>query len=182
MARASNELNAVDALAEMAAGRLTAEALTRACLERIGARDSVVRAFTYLDPERALAEARSRDRAGKAGSRGPLNGLPFGVKDIIDTHDMPTAYGSPIHAGHQPSADAACVALGREAGAVMLGKTVTTEFALRNPGTTANPHDLDRTPEDRRADRPPRSPTSWCRSPSARRPAGRSSVPHPIAV
>jgi amidase len=75
-----------------------------------------------------------------------LNGLPFGVKDIIDTHDMPTAYGSPIHARHQPSADAACVALAREAGAVMLGKTVTTEFALRHPGPTANPHDLDRTP------------------------------------
>lgn len=146
MARAPNELDATEALAAMAAGRLTAEALTRACLERIGTRDSVVRAFAYLDPERALAEARLRDRAGQAGSRGPLNGLPFGVKDIIDTHDMPTAYGSPIHAGHQPSADAACVALAREAGAVMLGKTVTTEFALRQPGPTANPHGLAHTP------------------------------------
>jgi len=72
--------------------------------------------------------------------------LPIGVKDIIDTHDMPTQYGSPIQAGHRPSADAACVALAREAGAVMLGKTVTTEFALRHPGPTANPHDLAHTP------------------------------------
>jgi Asp-tRNA(Asn)/Glu-tRNA(Gln) amidotransferase A subunit family amidase len=75
-----------------------------------------------------------------------LNGLPIGVKDIIDTHDMPTHYGSPIHAGHRPSADAACVALAREAGAVMLGKTATTEFALRHPGPTANPHNVAHTP------------------------------------
>ena len=144
MVRAPNELDATEALAAMAAGRLTAEALTRACLDRVGARDAVVRAFAFLDPERALAEARTRDRAGQA--RGALNGLPFGVKDIIDTHDMPTHYGSPIHAGHRPSADAACVALAREAGAVMLGKTVTTEFALRHPGPTANPHDPAHTP------------------------------------
>ena len=146
MGKAPNELNAIEALANVAAGRLTAEAMTRACLDRIGARDAVVRAFAWLDPERALTEARSRDHAGQAGSRGPLHGLPFGVKDIIDTHDMPTSYGSPIHAGHRPSADAACVALAREAGAVMLGKTVTTEFALRHPGPTANPHDLAHTP------------------------------------
>ena len=146
MAQAPNEWDAIEAVAAMAAGRLSAEDLTRACLERIGARDSVVHAFASLDAERALAEARSRDRAGERGSRGPLFGLPFGVKDIIDTHDMPTSYGSPIHAGHRPSADAACVALAREAGAVMLGKTVTTEFALRHPGPTANPHDLAHTP------------------------------------
>ncbi len=76
MARSPNELDAIEALAAMASGRLTAEALTRACLERIGARDSVVRAFAHLDPERALAEARSRDRAREAGSPGRLNGLP----------------------------------------------------------------------------------------------------------
>ena len=140
---APNELDAVDALAALAAGRLSCEALTRACLERIAVRDGVVRAFAYLDPERALAEAQTRDREG---ARGRLHGLPFGVKDIIDTHDMPTCYGSPIHAGHQPSADAACVALAREAGAVMIGKTVTTEFALRHPGPTANPRDLAHTP------------------------------------
>jgi Asp-tRNA(Asn)/Glu-tRNA(Gln) amidotransferase A subunit family amidase len=146
MARAANELDASEALAAIASGRLTAEALSRACLERVAARDSVVRAFAFVDPERALAEARSRDRGAQAGSRASLYGLPFGVKDIIDTHDMPTGYGSPIHAGHRPSADAACVALAREAGAVMLGKTVTTEFALRHPGPTANPHDPAHTP------------------------------------
>jgi Asp-tRNA(Asn)/Glu-tRNA(Gln) amidotransferase A subunit family amidase len=143
MAQAPNEMNAVEAVTAMTAGRLTAEELTRACLDRIGARESVVRAFAHLDPERALAEARDRDRSGP---HGPLHGLPFGVKDIIDTHDMPTQYGSPIHAGHRPSADAACVALAREAGAVVLGKTVTTEFALRHPGPTANPHNLAHTP------------------------------------
>ncbi len=139
MTRSPNELDAIEALAAMASGRLSAEALTRACLERIGARDSVVRAFAHLDPERALAEARSRDRAREAGPAGRLNGLPLGVKDIIDTHDMPTSHGSPIHAGHRPSADAACVALAREAGAVALGKTVTTEFALRHPGADGEP-------------------------------------------
>ena len=143
MAQPPNELDACETLAAIAEGRLTAEALTRACLERVHARDSVVHAFAFLNPESALAEARARDRAG---SRGLLLGLPFGVKDIIDTHDMPTSYGSPIHAAHRPSADAACVALAREAGAVMLGKTVTTEFALRHPGPTTNPHDPAHTP------------------------------------
>ena len=138
-----HKLTAVDALAAIAAGRLTAEALVRDCLERIAERDGVVHAFAHLDPERALSEARERD---SAAARGSLHGLPFGVKDIIDTHDMPTAYGSPIHRCHQPSADAACVALAREAGAVMLGKTVTTEFALRHPGPTANPRNPAHTP------------------------------------
>ena len=143
MTQALHELNAIDALTAMAAGRLTAEALARACLDRIAERDSAVRAFAYLDPELALAEARSRDRAK---TQGPLHGLPFGVKDIIDTHDMPTHYGSPIYARHRPPWDAACVALAREAGAVIMGKTVTTEFALRHPGPTANPRDLAHTP------------------------------------
>ena len=146
MARSPNELDAYEALAAMASGRLTAEALALACLDRVATRDSIVRAFAHLDCERALAEARSRDRARSAASAGRLHGLPIGVKDIIDTHDMPTSYGSPIHAGHRPSADAACVALAREAGAVVLGKTVTTEFALRHPGPTANPRNPAHTP------------------------------------
>jgi len=140
-----NSLSATDALAAIAAGTLTAEALTRACLERIAEREPVVHAFAWIDPERALTEARERDRTG-AQYRGLLHGLPMGVKDIIDTQDMPTGCGSPIYAGHRPPNDAACVALAREAGAVMLGKTVTTEFALRHPGPTANPHDPAHTP------------------------------------
>ncbi|MEO8133639.1 MAG: amidase [Betaproteobacteria bacterium] len=143
MTKRPNELNAIDALAAIAAGHLTAEALTRACSERIAERDTLVRAFVGFDPVRALAEARACDRSV---SRGPLRGLPIGVKDIIDTHDMPTQCGSPIYAGHRPPNDAACVALAREAGAVMLGKTVTTEFALRHPGPTANPRNPAHTP------------------------------------
>jgi amidase len=144
---APNELDAVDALCAIAAGRLSAERLTQACLDRIAKRDQVVHAFVYVDPDRALAEARTLDRAAAGREMmGTLHGLPFGVKDIIDTHDMPTSCGSPIHSGHRPSADAACVALARDAGAVMLGKTVTTEFALRHPGPTANPRNPVHTP------------------------------------
>jgi amidase len=139
----ANELTARAALDEIAAGRLTAEALTRACLERIAEREPVVRAFAHLDPERALAEARRRDGAEV---RGPLHGLPLAFKDLIDTADLPTAYGSRIYAGNRPAQDAACVALARAAGAVVLGKTVTTEFAMRAAGPTANPHDPARTP------------------------------------
>ena len=98
--------------------------------------------LAYVDAERALAEAQARDRAGVTGS---LHGLPFGVKDIIDTHDMPTEYGSTIHAGHR-RIGMQRVLLAREAGAVMLGKTVTTEFALRQPGPTANPRNPAHTP------------------------------------
>jgi len=138
-----NELTACAALAELAAGRLSAESLARACLERIAEREPVVHAFAHLAPELALAEARRRDAAPV---RGPLFGLPLGVKDIIDTADLPTAYGSRVYPGNRPAQDAACVALARAAGAVILGKTVTTEFAFRAPGPTANPHDPARTP------------------------------------
>ena len=79
----------------------------------------------------------------RGGRGGPLAGVPFGVKDIIDTFDMPTEWGTPIHRGRRPERDAACVALSRKAGGLMLGKTVTTEFANLHPGPTRNPHDLD---------------------------------------
>ena len=145
MIKPPNELTATEALDTIASGALSAEDLTRACLARIADREPVVHAFAWIEPERALAEARVRDRVA-VELRGPLHGLPFGVKDIIDTHDMPTACGSPIYAGHRPPNDASCVALAREAGATMLGKTVTTEFALRHPGATANPRNLLHTP------------------------------------
>lgn len=128
---------------EIAAGRLTSEALTRACLDRIAAREDTVHAWQYLDSEQALAEARRRD---SEPPRGPLHGVPVAVKDLIDTVDMPTAYGSPIYERHRPAADAACVALARAAGAVVLGKTVTTEFACYTPGPTANPRNPAHTP------------------------------------
>lgn len=113
------------------------------CIARVKAREDTVRAWAYIDAEAALEAARARDCETR---RGPLHGIPIGVKDIIDTSDMPTAYGSPIYSRHQPAADAACVALAREAGAVIMGKTVSTEFATRHPGKTRNPHNGAHTP------------------------------------
>ena len=136
-------LSAREAARQIAAGQLTAEALVSACLARIAAREPVVGAWQYLDPEAALAAAR---RADAAPPRGPLHGIPIAVKDLIDTADMPTGYGSGIYQAHRPAADAACVALARSAGAIVLGKTVTTEFACFTPGKTANPHNLAHTP------------------------------------
>src|SRR5919199_6506997 len=138
-----HELTGVEAEKAIAAGTITSEALVTACLERITAREESVRAWEHLAPEAALAQARARDRSP---ARGPLHGVPVGIKDLIDTADMPTGYGSPIYAGHRPAWDAASVALLRAAGAVILGKTVTTEFAWMTPGPTANPHNLAHTP------------------------------------
>ncbi|MDZ4074175.1 MAG: amidase family protein, partial [Hylemonella sp.] len=115
---------------------LTAEAVTRAYTERIAAMEPQVQAWQHVDAERALDQARALDRGGAGG---PLQGVPVGVKDLMDTTDMPTTYGSPIYARHQPQLDAACVASCRQAGAVILGKTVTTEFATFQPGPTRNP-------------------------------------------
>ena len=135
--------SAIEAGKAIAAGRLTSEALVRAYIDRIAAQELSVGAWIAFDPEQALAEARARDAEAP---RGPFHGVPVGVKDIIDTHDLPTCYGSPIYAGYRPAADAACVALLRAAGMVVLGKTVTTEFALRHPGKTRNPHNREHTP------------------------------------
>jgi Asp-tRNA(Asn)/Glu-tRNA(Gln) amidotransferase A subunit family amidase len=137
------ELTATEAATAIANGTITSEALVTACLERITAREERLGAWEYLDAEQALAQARRCDRSP---ARGPLHGVPVGIKDLIDTCDMPTAYGSPIYAGYQPAWDAACVALLRAAGAVILGKTVTTEFAMFTPGKTANPYNLAHTP------------------------------------
>jgi amidase len=138
------KLGAREAAALIAEGRLTAVALTEACLERIEARDGELRAWAHLDPEAALAQARACDARGPAG---PLHGVPVGIKDIMDTADMPTEYGSPIYRGHRPATDAICVAKVRAAGGVVLGKTVSTEFAHRQPNIqTRNPHDSARTP------------------------------------
>jgi Asp-tRNA(Asn)/Glu-tRNA(Gln) amidotransferase A subunit family amidase len=139
---APNHLSAAAAIARLAAGDLTAEALVGACLDRAAERRDL-KAWIWLDPEHALAQAQAADRAGRPG---PLAGLPIGVKDVIDTADMPTGHGSPIYHGNRPFADAACVALLRMAGGTILGKTVTTEFANRFPGATVNPHNPGHTP------------------------------------
>jgi amidase len=138
-----NELTAGEIVTAIAAGRTTCEAVVRACLDRIADRESTVQAWTHLDPDQALADARAFDRQPTPG---PLAGVPFGVKDIIDTSDMPTEWGTPIHRGRRTARDAACVALTRRAGGVLMGKTVTTEFANLHPGKTRNPHDTARTP------------------------------------
>ena len=138
-----NTLSAVEAARQITAKRITAEALVRDCLERIAAREDAVRAWEYLDRDAAIEQARAAD-AGPP--RGLLHGLPVAVKDLIDTVDMPTAYGSPVYAGHRPAWDAACVALTRAAGGIIVGKTVTTEFAGMYPGRTRNPHHPGHTP------------------------------------
>jgi Asp-tRNA(Asn)/Glu-tRNA(Gln) amidotransferase A subunit family amidase len=135
-------ITAVEAVAAIEAGTLTSETLVRGYLDRIADRDDVVKAWVHLDPDQARAQAKAAD----AASGGLLRGIPVGVKDIIDTYDMPTGHNSPIFEGKVPFGDAACVALCRTAGAVIMGKTVTTEFANRHPGATTNPHNPAHTP------------------------------------
>ena len=141
--RPFHEMSATEIAGKIAAGETTSESVVRDCIARIGARDSVVKAWVNFDPDLALAQARALDRGAK---RGPLHGVPIGIKDIIDTFDMPTEMGSPIYRGHRPPADASCVALLRRAGVVILGKTVTCEFAGMAPGVTTNPHNAAHTP------------------------------------
>jgi Asp-tRNA(Asn)/Glu-tRNA(Gln) amidotransferase A subunit family amidase len=121
-------------------GELTAEAVVESCLERIAEREPVLRAWSHLAGEAALAQARERDRSAKK-TKTLLNGVPFGLKDIFDSADMPTTYGSPIYFGCRPASDASAASLPRAAGGILLGKTVTTEFANAHPGPTTNPHD-----------------------------------------
>jgi Asp-tRNA(Asn)/Glu-tRNA(Gln) amidotransferase A subunit family amidase len=129
--------------ARIRSGESSSVAAVTDCIARIAAREPEVRAWVDWEPEPALAEAQARDAEAP---RGPLPGVPVAVKDIIDTADRPTQHGSAIFAGHRPVADAACVAALRAAGAVVLGKTKTTEFAAYQPTPTTNPHDPGRTP------------------------------------
>jgi Asp-tRNA(Asn)/Glu-tRNA(Gln) amidotransferase A subunit family amidase len=138
-----NRYDAGTARKKIAEGAFTATDYLNACLDRIAEREADVGAFSYIARESALAQAFSAD--ARQGS-GALYGLPIAIKDIIDTQDMPTEHGSPIYKGSIPSADAACVAMLRRAGAIMLGKTVTPEFAAVTPGRTANPHNIKHTP------------------------------------
>jgi Asp-tRNA(Asn)/Glu-tRNA(Gln) amidotransferase A subunit family amidase len=140
-------LGAADAARAIASGQINSEQLVQACLDRIRAVEPQVLAWQYLDEQHALAQARARDSDRAEGRAcGPLHGVPVGIKDIIDTADMPTEDGTVLHAGRMPAADASVVAMLRAAGAVILGKTVTTELATYTPGKTRNPHDPARTP------------------------------------
>lgn len=138
-----NRCTAIEAAALIARGRTTAVELAESCLARVREREREVQAWAHIDPDQVLEQARARDREQ---ARSPLHGVPVGAKDIIDTCDMPTEYGSPIYRGHRPQWDAACVAMLREAGCVIMGKTVTVELAAFHWARTRNPHDLAHTP------------------------------------
>jgi Asp-tRNA(Asn)/Glu-tRNA(Gln) amidotransferase A subunit family amidase len=141
------DLAATEAAARIATGEIGAEDLMRACLARIAEREGEVQAFTFIDADRALVEARRADAVRREGKGvGPLHGVPVAIKDIIDTADMPTEHGSPVFAGRRPAKDAQCVTALRDAGAIILGKTVTTELATLTPGKTRNPHNPRHTP------------------------------------
>ncbi|HEY7550956.1 MAG TPA: amidase [Hyphomicrobiaceae bacterium] len=140
-------LGAAVAAAKIASGELTSEDLAKACLARIDAIEPQVQAWAFLDREHALDQARAADVARREGRGvGPLHGVPVGVKDIIDTADLPTEHGSAIFNGRRPSQDAPCVTALRRAGGVVLGKTVTTELATNTPPPTRNPLNLAHTP------------------------------------
>lgn len=143
MSDSLNTLTATEAARKIATGKLSAEALVRACLDRVSEREQTIGAWEFIDPDAVISEAKLRD---SEQPRGPLHGIPVGIKDIIDTADMPTRRGSPIYADNHPDADAACVAAIRSAGAIIMGKTVTTEFATFTPGKTVNPHNTAHTP------------------------------------
>lgn len=136
-------LSASQAIRALTRREIKATDLLLACLDRIGHRESAIKAWTSLGKENALRRAKELD---KGAIKGLLHGLPIGVKDLYDTHDLPTSYGSPIYTNHYPSTDAVSIALMRQAGGIIVGKTVTTEFANFKSGLTSNPHNLKHTP------------------------------------
>jgi amidase len=139
----ANRLSIAEADAQMRAGKLTAVQLAEACLARVATREPEVRAWVSINAAEVLAQARACDAAPR---RSALHGIPVGIKDIIDVARLPAEYGSPIYAGNIARSDAACVAALRKAGAIIMGKTVTTEFAMRHPNKTRNPLNLAHTP------------------------------------
>src|SRR3990172_3025643 len=142
-----HSLSASDAVRLIREGVIRSEQLVEACLARVRETDGNVQAWAFLDPDHALAQARAADEWRlEARPTGPLHGVPVGIKDIFDTADMPTENGSVLHAGRTPSRDATAVSKLRAAGAVIMGKTVTTEFAYFSPGKTRNPHNPEHTP------------------------------------
>ncbi len=142
-----NALSATEAARKIREGKLSSVDLVKACLKRIKETDDELKAWAYVDAENALAQAKEMDEIRARGRAiGPLHGVPVGLKDIIDTHDMPTQRGTDIFKDRQPDADACIVERLREAGAVILGKTVSTELAFMHPAETKNPHNTAHTP------------------------------------
>lgn len=141
------QLGARDAAEAIRSGKVSSQELIQACLNRIEEFDQEIGAWAHVDAELALEQARQADKSRQLGHlTGPLHGIPVGIKDIIDTFDLPTECGTELYAGRTPSKDAALVAALREAGAIILGKTVCTELAVYHPGKTRNPHNPDLTP------------------------------------
>jgi Asp-tRNA(Asn)/Glu-tRNA(Gln) amidotransferase A subunit family amidase len=141
------ELTATEAAEQIRIGRIGSKDLVSACIARIGESDGEIGAWRHFDAEKALADAVERDEwRRRGGAMGVLHGIPIGVKDIFDTNTMPTEYGSPIHHGRTPQANATVVDRLLEAGAVIMGKTKTTEFAYLHPTDTANPHNPAHSP------------------------------------
>lgn len=142
-----NWLTATQAAQGIRDGQFSAEDLVQSCIKQIQAREPDVQAWIYFDAEHALTQARQADEWRSAGKPlGPLHGVPVGIKDIIDTGDMPTEDGTILHSGRNPWHDAKVVELLRSAGAIIMGKTVTTELATFAPGKTRNPHNPEHTP------------------------------------
>jgi len=142
-----HSLSAADGARLIREGVISSEQLVEACLARVREIDGQVQAWAFLDPDHALAQARAADELRLSGQpTGSLHGVPVGIKDIFDTADMPTENGSVLYAGRTPSRDATVVTMLRAAGAVILGKTVTTEFAYFSSGKTRNPHNSEHTP------------------------------------
>lgn len=138
-----NALSATELVAQISAGALTCEQVARDCLDRVEAREPGVKAWSYIDPDLVLRNAKALDARRL---QGPLHGVPVGVKDVIETENMPTQMGSPIYRDYRTRSDASCVAILRAAGALIFGKTVTCEFAGPAANVTTNPHDPARTP------------------------------------
>ncbi|MDA9585836.1 amidase [Amylibacter sp.] len=147
MIREPNTLTATEAASSIASGVLSSVDLVQSCLDQISNTDDQIKAWEYLDSDKALEQAKECDRIRRQGkSIGRLHGVPVGLKDIIDTVDMPTQLGTAVFQGRQTKKDARLVERLREAGAVIMGKTVTTELAFLHPSKTRNPHNLERTP------------------------------------
>ena len=143
----ANLLSACDARAAIEQGLLSSQELVAACFARIDELEESIGAWAHLDRDVAMAQARAADEFRRRGlETGPLHGLPVGIKDIIDTADYPTERGTVLHQGRRPMQDATLVSLLKEAGAIILGKTVSTEMAVFSPGKTRNPHNPEHTP------------------------------------
>jgi Asp-tRNA(Asn)/Glu-tRNA(Gln) amidotransferase A subunit family amidase len=141
------ELSATDAIHKIRNGEITSEELVLACLDRIEQVDGEIEAWAHLKPDHALDQARTLDaQRAEGGPVGPLHGIPVGIKDIFDTQSLPTENGTVLDSGRQPMEDCRVVSLLMEAGAIIMGKTVSTELAVFGPGKTKNPHNPAHTP------------------------------------